>query len=96
MHEYADGTRKSPMMNKLAKKLSAEDIADLAAHYATLKESSPRLPMPGAGSATRGEVRRLLVRRPGTFDLAVRRRPPPDAPLGLLSKPLNTVQLTLI
>jgi cytochrome c553 len=25
------------MMNKLAKKLSAEDIADLAAHYATLK-----------------------------------------------------------
>jgi cytochrome c553 len=37
MGEYAAGTRKSPMMNKLSKKLSAEDIADLAAYYATLK-----------------------------------------------------------
>ena len=38
MQEYADGTRtKSPKMTKEAKKLSAEQIADLAAYYATLK-----------------------------------------------------------
>jgi cytochrome c553 len=38
MQEYADGTRnESPKMTKVAKKLSAEQIADLAAYYATLK-----------------------------------------------------------
>ena len=38
MHEYQDGTRaKSPKMTKEAKKLSAEQIADLAAYYSTLK-----------------------------------------------------------
>jgi cytochrome c553 len=38
MQEYADGTRtKSPKMSKEAKKLSAAQIADLAAYYATLK-----------------------------------------------------------
>ena len=38
MQEYADGTRtKSPKMTKEAKKLSAAQIADLAAYYATLK-----------------------------------------------------------
>jgi cytochrome c553 len=37
MGEYASGAKKSPMMNKIAKKLSPQDIADLAAHYASLK-----------------------------------------------------------
>jgi cytochrome c553 len=37
MQEYAAGTKKNPMMNKISKKLSAQDIADLAAYYATLK-----------------------------------------------------------
>jgi len=38
MQEYVDGTRtKSPKMTKEAKKLSAAQIADLAAYYATLK-----------------------------------------------------------
>ena len=38
MQEYQAGTRtKSPKMTKEAKKLSAADIANLAAHYATLK-----------------------------------------------------------
>ena len=38
MQEYKAGTRtKSKQMTKAAQKLSAEDIADLAAHYATLK-----------------------------------------------------------
>jgi cytochrome c553 len=38
MKEYQDGTRaKAPMMVKAAKKLSAEDVANLAAYYSTLK-----------------------------------------------------------
>lgn len=38
MQEYQDGTRtKSPKMTKEAKKLSAAQVADLAAYYATLK-----------------------------------------------------------
>lgn len=38
MQEYQDGTRKkNPKMIKEAKKLSAAQIADLAAYYATLK-----------------------------------------------------------
>jgi cytochrome c553 len=38
MQEYQNGTRtKSTKMAKEAKKLSATDIADLAAYYATLK-----------------------------------------------------------
>jgi cytochrome c553 len=38
MQEYQAGTRtKSPKMIKEAKKLNAQDIADLAAYYATLK-----------------------------------------------------------
>lgn len=38
MQEYQNGTRtKSPKMTKAAKGLSAEDIANLAAYYATLK-----------------------------------------------------------
>jgi len=38
MQEFQDGTRKkSPKMIKEAKKLSAAQIADLAAFYATLK-----------------------------------------------------------
>ncbi len=38
MQEYANGTRtKSPKMAKEAKKLTAAQIADLAAYYATLK-----------------------------------------------------------
>lgn len=38
IEEYANGTRtKSPKMTKEAKKLSAAQIADLAAYYSTLK-----------------------------------------------------------
>ena len=38
MQEYANATRtKSPKMTKEAKKLTAAQIADLAAYYATLK-----------------------------------------------------------
>ena len=38
MEEYRNGTRaKPPMMVKAAKKLSPEEIANLAAYYATLK-----------------------------------------------------------
>ena len=38
MQEYVNGTRtKSPKMIKEAKKLTAAQIADLAAYYATLK-----------------------------------------------------------
>jgi cytochrome c553 len=38
MQEYQNGTRtKSPKMAKEAKKLSAAQVADLAAYYATLK-----------------------------------------------------------
>lgn len=38
MQEYQNGTRtKSPKMTKEAKKLSAADVANLAAYYATLK-----------------------------------------------------------
>lgn len=34
MQEYANGTRSHKMMQKAAKKLSEQDIADLAAYYA--------------------------------------------------------------
>ena len=38
MQEYQNGTRtKSPKMTREAKKLSAVDVANLAAYYATLK-----------------------------------------------------------
>lgn len=38
MNEYADGTRaESPKMTKIAKGLSAAQVADLAAHYEALK-----------------------------------------------------------
>jgi cytochrome c553 len=38
MEEYQSGARtKSPKMTKAAKKLSAADVADLAAYYETLK-----------------------------------------------------------
>ena len=38
MQEFQNGTRtKSPKMTKAAKKLSAAQVADLAAYYATLK-----------------------------------------------------------
>jgi len=36
MKEYADGTRSDKMMAKAAKKLSDQELADLAAYYATL------------------------------------------------------------
>ncbi|MFQ5773634.1 MAG: c-type cytochrome [Kiloniellaceae bacterium] len=36
MHEFKSGTRKNKMMNRLMKKLSEEDIANLAAYYASL------------------------------------------------------------
>ncbi len=34
LHAFKDGTRKEMMMTMLAKKLSDQDIADLAAYYA--------------------------------------------------------------
>jgi cytochrome c553 len=37
MADYKTGARKHAMMNALSKKLSDEDIADLAAYYASLK-----------------------------------------------------------
>lgn len=37
MAEYKSGARKDAMMAKAAKKLSDEDIANLAAYYASLK-----------------------------------------------------------
>lgn len=37
LHEYKSGARPHKMMNRLAKKLSDADIANLAAYYASLK-----------------------------------------------------------
>jgi len=37
MNEYKAGTRKNAMMKNFTKKLSDQDIADIAAYYATLK-----------------------------------------------------------
>ncbi|SEA41625.1 c-type cytochrome [Microbulbifer marinus] len=37
MKAFRDGTRNDPMMAPMAKNLSDEDIADLAAYYASLK-----------------------------------------------------------
>lgn len=37
MNDYKNGKRKHPMMEMLAKKLNDQDMADLAAYYATLK-----------------------------------------------------------
>jgi len=37
LQEYKDGTRENPMMQMFASQLSEEDMADLAAYYATLK-----------------------------------------------------------
>ncbi|MDH4285404.1 MAG: cytochrome c [Gallionellaceae bacterium] len=38
MNDYKSGKRKHPMMEMMAKKLSDQDVADLVAHYATLKK----------------------------------------------------------
>lgn len=37
LQDYKSGVRTNPMMNTIAKSLSEQDIADLAAHYASLK-----------------------------------------------------------
>lgn len=37
LQDYKSGARVNPMMNTIAKSLSEQDIADLAAHYASLK-----------------------------------------------------------
>ena len=37
LKEFRNGTRKDPMMNALAKQLSDDDIANLAAYYAQMK-----------------------------------------------------------
>ena len=37
LHDYKSGARANPMMSTIAKSLSDQDIADLAAHYASLK-----------------------------------------------------------
>lgn len=37
LRAYRSGARKQEMMNMMAKKLSDQDIADLAAYYASLK-----------------------------------------------------------
>ena len=38
LNDFKSGKRKYPIMEMMAKKLSDQDIADLAAHYATLKK----------------------------------------------------------
>lgn len=38
LNDYKSGKRKHPMMEMMAKKLSDQDMADLAAHYAALKK----------------------------------------------------------
>ena len=38
MNDYKSGKRKHPIMEMMAKKLSDQDVADLIAHYATLKK----------------------------------------------------------
>ena len=38
LNDFKSGRRKSPLMEMMAKKLSDQDIADLAAHYATLRK----------------------------------------------------------
>lgn len=38
MNDYKNGKRKHPMMVMLAKKLNDQDMADLAAYYATLSQ----------------------------------------------------------
>ena len=38
MGEYKSGAKKNHQMEKVAKKLSDEDVADLAAYFATLKK----------------------------------------------------------
>jgi cytochrome c553 len=37
LQDFKSGVRVNPMMNTIAKSLSEQDIADLAAHYASLK-----------------------------------------------------------
>lgn len=36
--DYKSGKRKHPIMEMMAKKLSDQDVADLASHYASLKK----------------------------------------------------------
>ncbi|MFQ5467118.1 MAG: c-type cytochrome [Kiloniellaceae bacterium] len=37
LHEYKSGAKKHKMMNRMAKKLSDDDIENLAAYYSSLK-----------------------------------------------------------
>jgi cytochrome c553 len=42
LQDFKSGARVNPMMNTIAKSLSDQDIADLAAHYASLKGKTTR------------------------------------------------------
>jgi cytochrome c553 len=45
LHAFKDGSRKNPMMSSIAKSLSNEDIADIAAYYMAQKVSANDLPV---------------------------------------------------
>jgi cytochrome c553 len=46
LHDYKDGSRQNPVMGSLAKPLSDQDMADLAAFYASVPPPQPKV---GAG-----------------------------------------------
>ncbi|MFU8788290.1 MAG: c-type cytochrome [Methylobacter sp.] len=46
LHAFKDGQRNDPMMSAMAMPLSDQDIADIAAYYATQKISPNALPLP--------------------------------------------------
>lgn len=48
LHEYKDGQRKNPIMTGMAKPLSDQDIADLAAYFSSLPGPLHMLPRKGA------------------------------------------------
>jgi cytochrome c553 len=45
LHAFKDGSRKDPMMSSIAKSLSDQDIADIAAYYMAQKVSANDLPV---------------------------------------------------
>jgi len=55
---WKDGSRKNPLMNAIGAQLGADEIANLAAYFASL---------PGAGGAAKSEFMPALARSPITF-----------------------------
>jgi cytochrome c553 len=65
LRDYKDGTRKQPMMGALVANLSNQDMADLAAWYASLPSASPTGTITEADGlaitlVTQGDGKRLL------------------------------------